>query len=348
MNDHVKKRPQRKYANLVLFSVSLLISGIVGILVLELIIRLQFPILTLYRYSPYSDYVMEPNRSATFAKEEFDTEIRTNSHGLRDDELRMTDDIRVLLLGDSFTFGHGVEHVETFGYVLESKLGQSLQKSIDIMNAGHNGYDTRRELGFFKENAETLNPTTIMVGFVINDVFSNSGDYFFSPITLGALRNIPLRSVQSLAEYLKSPAKLLQKLGILDSVPTDSAVDHFDCLRPDSSCEAAWQETARFLGEIGEYAGHRQIPVVLVNIPVLDQIRNNPEKEAYDGRMATRKLQEIAAASGLVFVDLSDCAGLGEGSYYEKDGHWNSQGHAVAAQCIADQYDEVWISAQSR
>ena len=188
MRKREPKRFQSKRAAFVLVLLSFIISSILALVFLEVLVRVNYPITTLYRYSPGPDYVMEPNRTVKFVKDEFRTEIRTNSYGLRDDEPASVNDERILLLGDSFTFGHGVEHLETFGYILEDSLSRSLQQDVDIINAGHNGYDTRRELAYLKEHGLKFRPSMIMVGFVINDVLSNSGEYFFSPIPLGAHR----------------------------------------------------------------------------------------------------------------------------------------------------------------
>ena len=51
-------------------------------------------------------------------------------------EIRESLQCRMFLLGNSFVFGHGVNYDETFGHVMEEKLG------IKVLNTGMNGYDT--------------------------------------------------------------------------------------------------------------------------------------------------------------------------------------------------------------
>jgi hypothetical protein len=75
-----------------------------------------------FEYDPEKVFALKKNlRGGVFAGKP----VNTNSVGLRDDEIswqRERSEIRILLLGDSISFGHGVLAEQTFSYHLERLL----------------------------------------------------------------------------------------------------------------------------------------------------------------------------------------------------------------------------------
>lgn len=68
----------------------------------------------------------EERVEADLLADEFRVRYRINAHGLRDperSEARRPGTRRLLLFGDSFTAGWGVEHAETYGALLEARTG---------------------------------------------------------------------------------------------------------------------------------------------------------------------------------------------------------------------------------
>ena len=79
---------------------------------------------------------------------------------------------KVLLLGDSFTFGQGVPYETTWGAVLERSL-QARGLRLHTINAGIQGMDTRSELLLLRELEPRYRPDVVVVGFLINDLYTN-------------------------------------------------------------------------------------------------------------------------------------------------------------------------------
>src|SRR5262249_11129127 len=76
---------------------------------------------------PILHHSLKPHAKMKRVQSEFQVVYRINSHGLRDDEIRLPKPphvFRILLLGDSFTFGVGVELHETFTKQLGALLNQ--------------------------------------------------------------------------------------------------------------------------------------------------------------------------------------------------------------------------------
>jgi len=93
-------------------------------------------------YDPELFYTLKPGQS-TFRNLEFETTVLVNSKGTRDDEESLLNP-EIILLGDSFTMGWGVDQDSTF----EKRLEKSLRTK--VLNAGISSYGTVRELMLLK------------------------------------------------------------------------------------------------------------------------------------------------------------------------------------------------------
>lgn len=107
---------------------------------------------------------------------EFSVHYTTNSLGYRGQEFSLekpANTYRILMLGDSITFGWGVEDNQTFSHLLKGFLGQEYQgKNIEIINAGwHGGYAPDSYYVYLKEKGLKLNPDLVVFNlFPWNDI----------------------------------------------------------------------------------------------------------------------------------------------------------------------------------
>ena len=314
-------------ANLALLGISVLFC----LLMLEAVIRYAYPITRLYRYSPHTDYLLKPDQRVRFATAEFETVITTNGRGLRGAEVDLDRRRQVLLLGDSFVFGHGVDDDETMGAHLQRRLDAVFGDEYVVINAGVNGYDTRREYGFLRHHAAGLAPELVILGFVINDPYSNSGEYDFSPLPRGFARHIPLRAVAVLLEYLRRPLDLFRKLGFDVGRP---GVDHLDCLKP-ARCERGWRETLSYFDRIKEVVDSLGARLVIAHLPIVSQLVIGGWADHVEDH-ATSMLVSYCARTGVRFVDLRD-SNLRPEDYHPVDSHWTPAGQRKAADFLFHQ-----------
>jgi len=79
---------------------------------------------------------------------------------------------RVLVLGDSVTFGHG--SVNSYPALLEDRL-KRWRPEVDwqVWNAAVPGYNTSQELAHLDEVGDRFNPDLVIVGFYDNDLIGN-------------------------------------------------------------------------------------------------------------------------------------------------------------------------------
>ncbi|MBN1871337.1 MAG: hypothetical protein JW800_02075 [Candidatus Omnitrophica bacterium] len=139
----------RKY---IFYSVLLIASVIIAILMGELFLAKISP-QPLYTFEKGifinvedCGYTLAPNITSLQVQPEYRYHIKTNSYGFRGREPQFNADFRVLVLGDSFGMGQGVEGEETFSSVSQSYF-DSQQSGVDIFNASVSGYSIVNELG---------------------------------------------------------------------------------------------------------------------------------------------------------------------------------------------------------
>ncbi|NMC64243.1 MAG: SGNH/GDSL hydrolase family protein [SAR324 cluster bacterium] len=123
---------------------------------------------------PHADdqiiYVLKPHLDVKFMR----AKVRTNSFGMRGPEYPLEkgiDTYRIVLLGDSFAFGWGVEENESFASVLEKNLNHIFMghPKIEVLNLAVPGYSTFQEVMLFMEKGLCFSPDAVLLYFVEND-----------------------------------------------------------------------------------------------------------------------------------------------------------------------------------
>lgn len=98
--------------------------------------------------------------------------LNTNSRGLRGiREYSYAKDpgkLRILVLGDSFTFGDEVSDDETFSHFLERMIPNS-----EVINMGVHGYGHDQMLIILREEGKKYNPDIVILGFIYRDMDRN-------------------------------------------------------------------------------------------------------------------------------------------------------------------------------
>jgi len=100
-----------------------------------------------WRYDALLGWSQTPNQEGRLNHPEFSVDIRINSLGLRDDEypVERTAKRRMLVLGDSFGWGFGVEQEQRLTEIIEG-----LHPEWEIINASVSGYGTDQEFLYLR------------------------------------------------------------------------------------------------------------------------------------------------------------------------------------------------------
>lgn len=157
----------------------ILLSSFVFVAFGELVLRLYLARNTFYdvemsRYAlalkqdaenPLIGHVHRPNSEAHL----MNTTVRINSAGFRDDEypVEKGDRWRIVFLGDSLTFGWGVEKEESFEHRLEQALNE--ERPTEIINFAAGNYNTVQQVNLFLAKGLQYRPDHVVLFYFIND-----------------------------------------------------------------------------------------------------------------------------------------------------------------------------------
>ena len=116
--------------------------------------------------------------------------IHRNAYGLRGHDLpadKSASTTRILLLGDSFTFGSGVPNdADIFAARLELKLNAQLAgggSSVEVLNGGIPGSQTGDWVDLLQKVGDSYQPDVIIIVFFLRDgTLTSSMGSFFGPI----------------------------------------------------------------------------------------------------------------------------------------------------------------------
>jgi lysophospholipase L1-like esterase len=108
-----------------------------------------------------------PHCSAVVGNKPF----HTNALGLRDDEVTDDGRLRILAIGDSCTFGWGVEQGEAYPQVLQGLLDAgSGGGRYRVINAGVPGYTSHHGRVYLRERGLELRPAVVIAAYGFNDI----------------------------------------------------------------------------------------------------------------------------------------------------------------------------------
>lgn len=160
------------------------ISIVFSLLVCEISLRYIWPqptwsrlietVGSYYAPSKYNTFELKKNYSGTEPSMESPgnvVHINTTSLGFRGTEEMVDGKKKILVLGDSYTFGVYVENEETYPYVMGKKISEA-DKSFQVINAGYaSGFETDQQYVWLKHNIKDLKPTITILGvFLGNDI----------------------------------------------------------------------------------------------------------------------------------------------------------------------------------
>jgi GDSL-like Lipase/Acylhydrolase family len=105
--------------------------------------------------------------------------VRINSLGLRGGEpgLEGSGTLRILVFGDSYVFGVGVDEDHLFTTHLERLLEPYFVNGLEVVNMGIAGYSTDQELILWRELGVQLDPDVVILVVCDNDYLANSENF---------------------------------------------------------------------------------------------------------------------------------------------------------------------------
>lgn len=284
---------------------------------------------------------MNPHLNVDFNSREFISRIRTNSLGFRDDEESIHHS-EVLLLGDSFAFGWGVQKEEACESLLETLLSRK------VLNMGISGYSTVQEYLLLRRHADVVGATgkTAVFLFCENDFMDNA-----APIVgmLPSVRKIgrevrfslPTREAYD-AWVAPRERGFLKAFGEVSRV--GGLIDYSYQLMSHSTRVKAWNErhetrsaaegalspyeTFEYLvREIRAFAGRKEMKIAFARIPDFTSLAISTREEEW-----LSKFRAILWSLSIPLIELDEA--LSPEDHFARDPHWNARGHSKVARLI--------------
>lgn len=306
---------------------------------------------TFFTYDAELGWRGRPDAAGLFAGWEFDTQVHLNELGFRDVRPwrdKLPGQYELLLLGDSITWGYGVEEGRRYSDRLSDELSK-LGVDVVVRNAAVSGYDTGQELLLYRQLRRRGCPDVVLIGLYGNDVTENLSawqgvypkPYFQLAQNTLQLKNVPVPTAdrwsvhQALTDRgwmsrLREHSRLYAMAAWIKETARQAV--QADSPTGSPSNEAGIEVTAALLRElVGEVLQDKRDAAVLVlpDVGVLTDTRVSA---------STLSAQRAQVPSMLELSQLFQEAKRNEGLplFYRLDGaHWTERAHELGAQQIA-------------
>lgn len=322
----------------------------------------------LYEADPPGRYRLHPGYRGTMTnRTEFRHRVSINAAGLRGAEVeaKRARRPRVLAIGDSFTFGMGVEDGETFAALLPAELAKAGVEA-EALNGGLPGTGIPDLVDWLERHGQALRPDLVVLAvFVGNDLTDalpgrdeieirdgrvgprgapaglrawlhrRSHLFLLVKNALSQPATMPLRRAVGLGEPYRLRT-LRREFAVYSKTPGDELA-------------AATAATDEALGRLAELAGERGFRLAAMLIPgevQVDAARWRASLETLgldpatvDPAAPTRVFADLLAGRGIPWLDLTGAIAAVRAArariYYREDRHWTPAGHALAAAELA-------------
>ena len=278
--------------------------------------------------------------------------VRINSLGLRGGEIsHLPGQRRVLVFGDSFGFGVGVDEEHLVSTQLQALLDASSAERFEVVNMSVSGYSTDQELILMRELGLGLRPEAVILLLCDNDFVGNVEDFsyqrYYKPYFVldrsGELRleNSPVPRLETSRQaklWLAEHSNLwnLLRTRHSDDTHVQAFLDWFQVRRPRSAPERSQvRVTLALIQSFHDLAASVGSSLVVMN--------TGHRGETRSPFLALRPQLTRAGISWIAFEPLLEAARRREprGDWdFPGNAHWNRDAHRLAAQVL-----DTWLEA---
>jgi len=267
--------------------------------------------------------------------------LATNELGFRDTTYKQNADLKILLLGDSVSWGDGVDMQQSYPFLLEEMLNQDYpEKTFEIINTGVPGYSTFQQLIYLKKYGIKLKPNIIIHQFCLNDVvqrFNVLYEYGGDNIFLGIDTRNSIQGFQGwMINNSRAYEMTIRYLINFQKDKEEYAVKNLSKNELSSELLEAWELTLNEISEIAQIAKKEKIPYLLFIAPYRFQLEdpNNTNQPQI-------RLKDFTKKNKLFFYDLLDSFYLNNQIYglplFNDPSHFSVEGHILASTRLQDQ-----------
>ncbi|MFC1808672.1 SGNH/GDSL hydrolase family protein [Candidatus Omnitrophota bacterium] len=212
-------------------------------------------------------------------------EVVTNSFGHRDEEIpikKEAGEYRILALGDSVTFGHGVLAKETYPEIIEDLFKMKKGIKVNVINTACCGNSTVQEYYDFKESL-CFKPDRVILQFTLNDVtepyfaYKKYGGFGDDYNRVCGLRNYDhfLRQYSAFYVLLKKTGRIIKhklfSIGLLKKKVIDRKIyttTNGLTKQDDPRIAASWETCFDLMKKIQAICVENNFPLTIIAIPI--------------------------------------------------------------------------------
>ncbi len=342
-----------------------LLSLVVGAVVVEGILRLTLPqpmVIAsppgLAELDPPRRYRLAPGYRGTISSTHFSTSVSINSLGLRGPEVgtKAPGTFRILILGDSYSFGWGVEEHETIAVRLQDVL-REINPMIETLNGSVPGYGVKDEFDWLEQYGLALEPDLVVLAICLgNDLLDATADRRRETIRfefpeMGTTKGLRYwLFFHSHFVRLAERSGLAQKIGVPESwvrIYLRDALQGYAKEPPALALEGR-AATRGALQRLAELSDRHRIPLAAILIPPLWNIDPAQfewicgwvglDPDAHSPDVPAQFFKEALREFGIPVIDLSpqsrEAMQRGDSLYLQADPHWSAHGHLLGAQAL--------------
>ncbi|MBN2382372.1 hypothetical protein JXQ70_05760 [bacterium] len=338
MDDRFHPRPTR-------FSLIIAVTFITIVLTLITLVLLEVTL----KFSGLNDELRRQDQATTFddssepdktrffkmrknldIQSKYGYRLKTNSMGMRSPEVLIEPAagiFRIICVGDSVTFGWGVEADQAFPQLTECKLAELLpDRHIQVLNAGMPAYSSYQGLVYLQNELIAYKPDLVVFCFGHNDTFiaplnDQEQVAFNRKVTtrlIKALSNLEI--VLLFRHLLRDQVKTTQELPCLIGWKPRNDVEHF----------------RQNLEATAETCSQHGIRLVLMTQATRDH--QKPERAAYN-----QAVRAVAERYHSLLVDPDPI--LTGSPHFIDPGHPNATGHQIIADLLSRTLVEADLTA---
>ncbi len=314
-------------------------------------------------YDPRLGWRLKPNWFGSHKHYDFDVNYNINRFGFRGRPPTELESRRYAVVGDSFSFGQGVNDEQTFVHLLDEA-----DKEAEFLNFSVPGYSTDQQYLLIRDRVRLFKPDVlVLVVYLGNDLFDNERPYplqgdhakpYFRMLPDGglALQNtpVPMESKPAAAR-----GESLTSLVLGESQPPPTMLQRwlggFEIVRRLGLFQSAHQWDDRgfemrfsyhlklfqlLVGRVLETTREWQAEFKLVLLPGRSFVEKpNSLSAGYQDFLRKGLLRDLSAIKEVEVVDLAIalCEARDAGSsglYYPNEGHLSPAGHVLVARLL--------------